>query len=389
MTNVNNNNNIGNAWNNLWKEAEELAEKAGAAVVDAGQEFIENTSDRFSKAGDTFAEQGLVPGLIETADALSVGSRVADLADAVGLVESDAAKEYISAATNTVTNPLVAIKDMFECGEALRNPKAELNRQVAKKGYVQTGLSPVPSANDDFVKVNLAQKMGRVFDGELKLHGKGKQSESVLSLPAEERDIEAILRDPNLSFEDRVAMVLAHVCHEMQEEIEEELKKLTDMGKGSKVGVDTKALAKAGQSLCGSNEGNVQDNLSDFMKTIEPVADVLMPVVAPLAASAVATIPGAGPFLAPLTPMALSVAKDLAFSSTSSNTQGHARMQMATNGTAVSDGNAKGEGADGRALQMEKIKQLNNRLSQMQQALSNVLNNMHRTSMNSVRQIAA
>jgi hypothetical protein len=57
-------------------------------------------------------------------------------------------------------------------------------------------------------------------------------------------------------------------------------------------------------------------------------------------------------------------------------------------GNAVT-GNAGGKGADSHNLMFEELKNIMQKLSQMQQALSNVLNTMHQGAMNAVRNIRA
>ncbi len=384
MTTINRNNS--NPWNTLMKETGDLFTQAADAVVDAGNEFVENTAKRFGDAGDAFEKNGIVSGLIETADALSLGSRAADIADAVGLVENKAGKEAVSAVTNAMSNPLWAVKDLFDLKNEVMSPKKAKQRKTNQQGYLQCETASLTSISalrkNDIVSKDLLTKVGETYDFEMRRHGVDVPGPSFYALPSELRGLNAVLKDSNLSFEDRVALVLAHICQDMQKEIEDELERLIQMGKPRPSHSQIKNLGESAKQLCDSRPGDAQGKMQQFMKTLAPMADVLLPVVAPMVSSALLGVPGAGPILAPLAPVALGLLKDATFASIKKGSH--------KNGLKIAKkSQAKEQVGDARALQMEKIKQLNNRLSQMQQALSNILNNMHQTSMQSIRRIAA
>lgn len=396
MTTINQNTN--NPWNNLMQETGDLFNQAAEAVADAGNEFVENTAKRFGDAGDAFEKHGIVSGLIETADALSLGSRVADLADAVGLVENKAGKEAVSAFTNAMSSPLVMVKDLFDLNNEVMSPKEAKKRNTQQEGYSlceESSMTSVSALRENpIVKTDLITKISDTYDFELKRHGVTVEGPDFHTLPIENRDLSAILKDPHLSFEDRVAMVLAHVCQDMQKEIEDELERLTKMGKPKAPSSQVKQMTQSAKKLCVSQPQRAKEDMAQFLKKMAPVADVLLPVVAPMVSVALAGVPGAGPILAPLAPMALGLLKEAVFAPAKQGNGAQptvSAQQWKLGGTtqSLTDGTDKKSSSDARALQMEKIKQLNNRLSQMQQALSNILNNMHQTSMQSVRRIAA
>jgi hypothetical protein len=287
---------------NLINQAEKTARAAKEAVTDAAEDFVEDTTQGLADAEKAFNERGVAAGVAETVDALSAGTAAANALDALGVVPEDPfTKNIIAAAFYGPLSPLglknfsdalrnlenapkgvkgsVQAAHAFACESPravyamLRGPKAGWLRIKIPGG----GMPPLPGPGRlkdlPIIKNRLTDRINRGLGNKLKEKGIERTGTSCREKNLGERTIDDILNDPSLAFEDMVAMVMALVMKELQDEVKEKLKAL----KGAKAAGDDKGSAAAGddaQAAVKAGKGGVGGKGSGST-AIDPFAEVM------------------------------------------------------------------------------------------------------------------
>lgn len=270
--------------------------------------------------------------------------------------------------------------------------------------------------------------------GEIDKHP-GRTGGPVIGRPIDEVSFEEIFADKSLAFEDLIFLFMLKMNSELKNQMKEKMEEAAaagEAGEAGKQGGAAKAGSAAGSGSAGGG-GSITDvftkglpALGDLFSNPETlkglatgaldIAKVAAPVVLPLLGAAIGTVaPGVGNFIGGLAGgvggMALSVGMDLlkgaieggAFDGLLEGAMGMAQgggaegaARPGAKGGATTGGAAKGgkgaeggDGADGakkkdRDLIMAELQQLQNKMSEFQQAMSNVLKAQHDTAMNAI-----
>lgn len=382
--------------------------KAGTAAAKAIGEvpgkIADEWTDDFERVEEAFAQEGLAGGVVETLDALSIGNIVQNNWTAFGLVPNDdRAEALVKAALNGVCLNPVALKNLLDAGQVPEKPSVG-RCGPPKTGYAGPRCDPYgvggrhPSPRDVFAKSGC---FTTPFSGVSEALDQ-RDGGCVVGRPAKDTPIADILNDTSLCFEDMLALVMMAFCAQQQREIRAQIDKLEGM-------FGTGAAAQAGEALDGAACGNLDaDGVKDLVRGIKP----FLPIILPLLCGALTAIVPAGPLVAAALPVVLPMLLDLVESGALDGVlQGPSKdgekkdgaskagaRQGATKGAASSssgtagsadDEAAKKEQSDMRTLEFEKLKLLTTQMSEMQQALSNVLNTQHETAMGAIRNIRA
>lgn len=258
-------------------------------------------------------------------------------------------------------------------------------------------------------------------------HHPGRTGGPVMGRPIDEVSFEEIFADKSLAFEDLIFLFMLKMNSELKNQMKEKMEEAAAAGEAEKQGGAAKA-GKAGGGAAGAGGGGGAGDITDvFTKGLPALtelfsnpetlkglaaggldlAKVLAPVVLPLLGTAIGTVvPGLGNVIGGLAGgaggMALSVGMDLlkgaiqggAFDGLLEGAvgmaQGGGAAGGAAKGGAATGAAAKGgDGAEGakkkdRDLIMAELQQLQNKMSEFQQAMSNVLKAQHDTAMNAI-----
>lgn len=234
---------------------------------------------------------------------------------------------------------------------------------------------------------------------------------SCREIPLAKRSISDILNDATLCFEDRVAMFLAKIMDDMQERVTEQMKRMAAMQQRSSVesAPSPEELSKPYTAIKDRlADGNVASTPTDdvfqqALAFIRPALPILTSAAAPSVGTAVGAafgsiVPGAGTAIGAaiggVVSAALPVVVPMLFDA-SQDTPRTAAASLSRFGRHALKNQKDSEGApatkpaDAGTLQMEmeSLKLLIQRMQQMQQACSNILNTMHNGTMNVVRNI--
>jgi hypothetical protein len=219
--------------------------------------------------------------------------------------------------------------------------------------------------------------------------------------------IDAILNNPNLSFEDMLELVLRAVVKDSQEQIKGELKKLggaaPNNGTSGASGVSaTPATAGKPAAPGGFDLGGIMHSLlnggGDLLSNPATIA-ALTPILEPLVTGALLAAEPVGPALIPFVgaglPIALgaigqgmkAVAPAVDSGASPTATRAGQAAGAASQGAAAAGQADTSDTVSSREEAFERIKQLNAKMDEMQQAMSNILNAVHDNAMNAIRNI--
>ncbi len=227
-----------------------------------------------------------------------------------------------------------------------------------------------------------------------------------------------ILRNPNLSFEDRLFLFMCKFIQDQEEQIKQQMAYMeanksnsTEASKGTDKSNKTGGGGGAGappvmNTFSAAFQGGQNALMSgENLGALAGLAKSVLPMAMPALKAAVGAIPKVGPMLAPLmdtlAPMALDavggMAEQMGKQQGSQRKAGEGatvvRQSLQASGCVPPSGKTKeGEKSDkdpeySEAMEMEKLKKMTQDLQKMQNALSNVLNNMHNSAMNAIRNI--
>ncbi len=165
----------------------------------------------------------------------------------------------------------------------------------------------------------------------------------------------------NATFEDLVAAFMKDVMKEQQKEVKDKMAEL------DKLKADHEASKNKGSSI-----------VNNVKSTVGKIAQTALPLVGKMAGALL------GPFGAIAGGILGSVAGNAIASSTSNGSSSSSAGSLTDK-----QKEANTDYQDSRQMMMEELKNMMQKLQQMQQALSNVLNSMHQGAMNSIRNIRA
>ena len=251
----------------------------------------------------------------------------------------------------------------------------------------------------------------------------------VLGRPLSEVTYDDILKDKSLTFEDMIFLFMSKMGSDMKKQMQDQMSDIADMNKaldnksaeargaGSSTAPQKGDNAKAGgfslnaifkEGLDGAFKDILKpENIKGFVSGALDFAKVAAPVLLPMIGTAVGTVfPGVGNVIGGVAGgaggAALGVGLELL--SGAVKTGAFDGLIEGAVGLAASGSDAKGPPASGAAKEafdgkdkdgierdrdfaLEKLKLLQQRLTEMQQALSNILNAQHETAMNTIGNI--
>jgi hypothetical protein len=339
-----------------------VAKSAKREVSRAGKEFVTHIEEDFDSISKAIDEGGFVGGAIQAADVFSPGHRLAQDLDALNIIPDDPVlKELISGGVNLATpgpTQLLAAKDLIDAIGAMQKnqPPAAGSTIAPSQGAEHPSKAP-PSQKGWVTGEDLVYGGGRThgdtggscgggFSVEAEVGCGGRFTERLQDAlarlkkqgercpggtgPADgelEREIQKILANPNLMFEDMIFLLMRAFIKDTRKEV----------------------TSIAGE-LRGTSKAQHADK-KDQQKLLESARAELADAQA---------------------------SKDPKVIQEASNKVQNLKDNMDM--TAA-------ERSDARADKFEELKQVMQRLSEMEQALSNVLNTMHEGSMAAIRNI--
>ncbi|MCP4501183.1 MAG: hypothetical protein GY822_14585 [Deltaproteobacteria bacterium] len=431
---------------NLFDAGAALAGAIFGEIGEAATEFGGEIVDDIKETTTAFKEEGLVGGMLELADTLSAGKRWVNELDALDVLpENEMLKEGLALAINVCSGNFLAsidnASDLFKMSDEA-NKSGKSVEATRPSGSMDVG-SPEDNKPPVFQGRNPGYVVGHhrcreIMDITIIRNlpicicpprwileiGAGLMPEKtggpVKDKPVGETSISDILNDKSLCFEDMLALVMMKIVSEQQDEIREKIAEMKGAGKSEEtpetnVPSDGKVpndgevnggpLGDIVNMLGGAkNAGGMLKMFGDFTTMLTPaISAVLVPAIgAALTATGVGTalipfLPLIVPALVGATGGAISAGGDALSKSDlgkKSSTNSQVQSQEFSTGQTTTDAGNKesssgdaAKDADSRALQMEELKLLTTAMSRMQQAMSNILNSMHQTSMNAIRNI--
>jgi hypothetical protein len=390
---------------NVFSAMAGATDSAVSSLARAAKELASEWADDFDDVKKGF-DKGVAPGFIETLDAFSTGNLVQNTWTALGIIPDDDGSEALlkGVMNGLVLNP-IAIKDFLDAGQAMEAPRDAAARQGRCMGRVD-----VPHV----------VKNGACFGGPAPTRnppatcGTAARCDGVVGKRVKDTTIGDILADKSLCFEDMLALVMIHVVSQQQKEIAQKLALLDELNRqldgagavdaptddgAARVAqkeaavADAKERAKAEARAKARGEAEVcldPAALAAVAGMIKPLLPVLMPAIC----GALACVPPMGPLLAMAAPVLLPMLLDQVIAASAGQKQGAGSNSSSSSsssggGAGKPDEETKESLERSRALEFEKLKMLVNRMSEMQQTLSNVLNTQHETSMAAIRNIRA
>ncbi len=345
--------NMSDGWN-------KIGHSVAKEFANIGAEIAENVTKNADKIAKGIDKGGLLGGLVETADVFSAGTMLTDTLDAFDVIPEDAAlREGISAGINftlglgggplgLLTGTLLAAKDIADMSAISGTPSArpqsterphgcggDPSRRAAREaaieaakskqaraGAIEDAKDKIRARRDGYAAGYDAGFIGGYDSGyqarrNEELYGRDKTDEA-------SNEIDKILRNPHLCFEDMIFALLRAVIKQGQKEVKEVAKDLK----------------------------NGRDEDGQFKKDFKGLID-----------SKTKEIAGE---------------KDPARKSDLQNDLQNLREER---------GEKLSERSDSRADIAENLKNLMSKLTEMQQALSNILNTQHEGAMSAIRNI--
>jgi uncharacterized protein YcfJ len=340
--------------------AQDVATSVGEAAKSAKNEYFMDSSADLNRAAKAYRTKGLLAGTIELADALDPINQLGHVLDAAGILPDDpVAKNIFTGASRLFMGgpvaPLLAIKDAFDVHQGIRS-RGQSHQVMAPNeryqeicrghksgpvGYSEScPTKDFPSFFQSFVRNAACGALSNLGPHNESRRGErsrgGAKWGSVDALPE------------GACFEDFVAAFMVDVVKQEQKRARTKMNEL-------------KALDKA------KKKANVQKTVSKVAKKLGQTAgSIVGGCLGGTAGMGVGSM--CGEQFGQLAGNAMNPSKDKAD-----------MLKSAEDRASEID--------DSRALKMEELKNIMNRLQQMQQALSAVLNVMHGAAMNSIRNI--
>lgn len=432
----------------------------GSAISDASEHmaqgisgsvdtWMKNTGAEFDDVGQAFREGNLLQAGGELAELLSPGVHVSNTLDAFGLLDAASVRSNIlSAWINGLSaggSPvawLAVAKDLGDVDALAKSAKSDTvdkakvacrpscpdtalahARHSQVRGYARGDR--LPSAS----RTNLSAAMERICLDEQGREACIRVFEQRFNCALAELPFSAsgtdcrhkalecrtaldILNDSSLCFEDKVAMFMAKVMEDMQEEVTGQMQKMASMqeyrGKETHSGEPQSFSSQytfVKDSLAAGNisESSKTDLFQQALNCIRPVLPSLCAAAAPAVGTAVGAaigsiVPGAGTAiggaiggivsaaLPAVVPALFDAAKQIS-PNDSQPLPGLGRAVLAGVGPGTGSQGKRDHSAGSVQMEMERLKLLLQRMQQMQQACSNALNTMHNGTMNVVRNI--
>ncbi len=379
MSNVKNDNPLGNLWNSVTREAGRVANEATRHVT----ESIDDVSNKTTGPG------GLLEGAAAALEKASPGRFVAGAIDSIIPGEdlppplADGIAAGVNFAVGTIVPgvgfplQLIAITEAYSAvtGLMASSPPSAPPPPTEQSSRMQTPESPQQAIRDRIAAgpdlggigqlrpidgsrfAGLKDKLDGLRDGGYGGNGLvtidigghrpgrpgGKDVDSRLKkleadLAKADADIDKILSNPNLSFEDMIFLLMRAVIKQSEAE--------------TKIGLREEQKAR-------DAERGVRDGTKADIRSFQTEVDGLRSQVAGMAAG-----PARDTKQAELT-----------------QKEGTLRNMQDDLSTSL------GDSAESRADRMEELKQAMQKVSEMQQALSNILNTLHQTAMNAIGNI--
>ena len=441
---------------NIISGFEKGLQAVGSALVDASQSVVDGvqgsvdtwmkkTGAEFDDVGQAFREGKLLHAGAEFAELMSPGVHVSNALDAIGILDANSVdgnrlSGWINglAATGSPLALLATAKDLCDLNA--------LKRSIGTGEASRVGIAHVPPCPDEVLAdAGASQKRGYArgdripssrpveLSGAMErlcLDPQGRQfciqilerrwnialaelpwspeGPSCRHKPLAQRTTLDILNDSSLCFEDKVAMFMAKVMDDMEEQVTRQMKKIASLqGQGARdAASNNPSVFKTQYKFVKDSlaAGDVSENIADdlfqqALRCIRPALPAISAAVAPAVGTAVgaaigSVVPGAGTaiggaiggIVSTALPAVLPALFDL---STQSAANEAATLSKFGRDAAAGVGNKSHPESSAGSVQMEmeRLKLLLQRMQQMQQAYSNVLNAMHNGTMNVVRNI--
>jgi hypothetical protein len=317
--------------------------------------------------------------------------------------------------------PQNALQDFAALSQAIASAIIELVRGGSILPPSTTGNPPIARPAPGDVRIDIPDNERRDFANNPLRNGL-----PVLGRPISEISYDDILRDKSLSFEDVIFLFMSKMGADMKKQMQDQMAEIADMNKAldkKEAGTDKAAGSTAtgkpagvGGGLENLFKGGVDGLLKELLKPENlkgaltgalDIAKVAAPVVLPVIGTAVGTIaPGIGNAIGGLAGgvggAALGVGLELAKGAVESGAfdgileglvgfaggpPGAAGGSAGAGGQPALDTKTKSGIERDRDFALEKLKLLQQRLTEMQQALSNILNAQHQTAMNTIGNI--
>lgn len=431
------------------ERAEDIADVGEAAasgnLVKAGLEFVEFVSvgevakDAATAVGLLPQDGGLMAEVVSAIGNAAAGSPIAlvkDLSDIAAELGKAPRNDKVAPSKGQTTpkknaggaahypepglidrSAKDALKDFGVCsGHVADTLKDLVNRGVLLPPSV-SGHPPVACPAPSDITVDIPSKVRDDF-----ANNPQRTGGPVLGRPLSEISYDDILRDKSLSFEDLIFLFMAKMGADLKKQMQDQMAEIAEMNKAldkKSAAADKATGTQAGspvEQIMGDGVGGMMkallkpENIKSGLAGALDFAKVVAPIALPAIGAAVGTIaPGVGNVIGGLAGgaggVALGVGLDLlkgvieagAFDGVIEGAVGLAsstapqKAAKAEGATDKSTGASTTKDTDSierdRDFALEKLKLLQQRLTEMQQALSNILNAQHQTAMNAIGNI--
>lgn len=303
--------------------------------LEAGANFAQGLVEDYGKAGDKLAEGDALGAAVEMMDAGSLGNTVARALSSRGITPDDeVTRNLIAGVLNAATLNPIALKDMLDIGQAVGETKGKgapshscpsPRDYIKKRGLPKRGFPVLRDGDGIEARLERIENLLKklVADGNVKTPMNGF-GEQIRGWGEPQSEVAKL--GPNATFEDLVAAFMIDVMKQQQRDVKEMMAKLEQMNQKKKM------AKKFDQAMGG----------------IKQLGGLI----------GAAWGPAGGVVASQVTGMVDNLGKE-----------------------------AIGHDEDSRQLLFERLKNLMQKIQQMFQSLSNVLNVMHQGAMNSIRNI--